>query len=154
MLGYFEMRNPNPSVYSPAQAVAIHCIHDQPYIKPCDTGTPVISTATTWHDISSSVVNRLKESLLIYFQVTKALRTAIMSKQYGNEDFLANLVAKACISILPEKTTFNVDNVRICKIVGSGINRSEVVQVSRRHTLYVLWDVIILKVIIIKLSED
>ncbi|ROT85674.1 T-complex protein 1 subunit theta [Penaeus vannamei] len=60
--------------------------------------------------------------------VTKALRSAIMSKQYGHEDFLANLVAKACISILPEKTTFNVDNVRICKIIGSGINRSEVVQ--------------------------
>lgn len=69
---------------------------------------------------------------ILFFQVTKALRTAIMSKQYGHEDFLANLVAKACISILPEKTTFNVDNVRICKIIGSGINRSEVVQVSWR----------------------
>ncbi|KAK7070191.1 T-complex protein 1 subunit theta [Halocaridina rubra] len=61
-------------------------------------------------------------------QVTKALRTSVMSKQYGNEDFLAKLVAQACISILPEKTTFNVDNVRICKIVGSGIHKSEVVQ--------------------------
>ena len=62
-------------------------------------------------------------------QVTKALRSAIMSKQFGNEDFLAKLVANACISILPEKTTFNVDNVRICKILGSGIYKSEVVQV-------------------------
>ncbi|XP_069937411.1 T-complex protein 1 subunit theta [Cherax quadricarinatus] len=61
-------------------------------------------------------------------QVTKGLRTAIMSKQYGNEDFLAKLVARACISILPEKTTFNVDNVRICKILGSGVHKSEVVQ--------------------------
>lgn len=61
-------------------------------------------------------------------QVTKALRSAIMSKQYGNEDFLAKLVAQACVSILPEKTTFNVDNVRICKIIGSGIQKSEVVQ--------------------------
>lgn len=61
-------------------------------------------------------------------QVTKALRSAIMSKQYGNEDFLAKLVAQACVSILPEKTTFNVDNVRICKIIGAGINNSSVIQ--------------------------
>ena len=53
-----------------------------------------------------------------------------MSKQYGNEDFLANLVAKACISILPEKTTFNVDNVRVLKILGSGLQSSSVIQVS------------------------
>lgn len=48
--------------------------------------------------------------------VTRAIRPAIMSKQYGNEDFIAKLVAKACVAILPEKTTFNVDNVRICKV--------------------------------------
>ncbi|KAL7632245.1 UNVERIFIED_CONTAM: hypothetical protein RMT77_017461 [Armadillidium vulgare] len=60
--------------------------------------------------------------------VTKALKTSLMSKQYGNEDFLANLVAKACISILPEKTTFNVDSVRICKISGSSLFNSQVVQ--------------------------
>jgi len=61
-------------------------------------------------------------------EVEKAIRTAVMSKQYGNEDFLAGLISKACISILPEKTTFNVDNVRICKILGSGLSNSEVVQ--------------------------
>jgi len=49
-----------------------------------------------------------------------------MSKQYGNEDFLATLITKACISILPEETTFNVDNIRVCKILGSGLFRSEV----------------------------
>jgi len=59
--------------------------------------------------------------------VEKAVRSAVMSKQYGNEDFLAGLITKACISILPEKTTFNVDNVRICKIGGSGLFNSEVV---------------------------
>jgi len=60
--------------------------------------------------------------------VKKAIRTAVMSKQYGNEDFLSELIAKACISILPEKTTFNVDNVRVCKILGSGLLSSQVVQ--------------------------
>lgn len=61
-------------------------------------------------------------------QVKKGIRTTIMSKQYGNEDLLASLVSQACISILPEKTTFNVDNVRVCKILGGGLNNSQVVQ--------------------------
>jgi len=60
--------------------------------------------------------------------VKKAVRTAVMSKQYGNEDFLATLITKACISILPEQTTFNVDNVRVCKILGSGLFSSQTVQ--------------------------
>jgi len=60
--------------------------------------------------------------------VKKAMRTAVMSKQYGNEDFLSDLISKACISIMPEKTTFNVDNVRVCKILGSGLHTSQVVQ--------------------------
>ncbi|XP_075975143.1 chaperonin containing TCP1 subunit 8 [Anticarsia gemmatalis] len=58
--------------------------------------------------------------------VTKGIIPSIMSKQYGNEDFIAGLVTKACVAILPEKTTFNVDNVRICKILGSGLLQSEV----------------------------
>lgn len=61
-------------------------------------------------------------------QVTPGIKTALMSKQYGNEDLLTNLVIQACISILPEKTTFNVDNVRVCKILGSGLSSSQVIQ--------------------------
>ncbi|OQR77566.1 T-complex protein 1 subunit theta-like [Tropilaelaps mercedesae] len=60
--------------------------------------------------------------------VKKAIRAALMSKQLGHEDFLAELVTKACISILPEETTFNVDNVRVCKILGSGVTQSSVIQ--------------------------
>jgi len=60
--------------------------------------------------------------------VKKAIRTAVMSKQYGNEDFLSEIITKACISILPDNTTFNVDNVRVCKILGSGLQNSQVVQ--------------------------
>ncbi|CAH3025748.1 unnamed protein product, partial [Porites evermanni] len=61
-------------------------------------------------------------------EVASALRTAVGSKQYGNEDFLSELITKACVSILPQKATFNVDNVRVAKILGSGIHSSEVVQ--------------------------
>lgn len=59
-------------------------------------------------------------------KVTEALKASIMSKQYGHEDFLTELIAKACVSVIPESTTFNVDNIRICKILGSGLLRSEV----------------------------
>ena len=59
--------------------------------------------------------------------VRNAIRATVMSKQLGNEDFLADLIAKACISIMPEKTTFNVDNIRVCKILGSGLQMSEVI---------------------------
>lgn len=68
--------------------------------------------------------------------VKKAIRTGVMSKQYGHEDFLADLITKACISILSDKETqFNVDNVRVCKILGSGLFNSQVVNgmVFKRH---------------------
>lgn len=29
-------------------------------------------------------------------EVTQAIRTSVMSKQYGNEDFLAKMIAQAC----------------------------------------------------------
>lgn len=61
-------------------------------------------------------------------EVIKGIKSSIQSKQYGNEDFLSELVTKACVSILPEDTTFNVDNVRVCKVLGSGLNSSQVVQ--------------------------
>lgn len=60
--------------------------------------------------------------------VKECLKAAIMSKQYGQEDLVINLVSKACVSIMPEKaTTFNVDNIRVCKILGSNLYNSEVV---------------------------
>ncbi|MEE6468092.1 hypothetical protein FKM82_008160 [Ascaphus truei] len=59
-------------------------------------------------------------------EVASLLQTSIMSKQYGNEGFLSKLIAEACVSILPESGHFNVDNIRVCKIVGSGIGASSV----------------------------
>ena len=60
--------------------------------------------------------------------VKKAVKTAVMSKQYGHEDFLADLIVKACVGIVPDsQASFNVDNVRVTKILGSGLLSSEVV---------------------------
>ncbi|PFX16094.1 T-complex protein 1 subunit theta-like [Stylophora pistillata] len=61
-------------------------------------------------------------------EVAKALKTAVGSKQYGNEDFLAKIITDACVSVLPEKAPFNVDNIRVAKILGSGLHNSEIVQ--------------------------
>ncbi|XP_037941537.1 T-complex protein 1 subunit theta-like [Teleopsis dalmanni] len=61
-------------------------------------------------------------------KVKRCLNACIMSKQYSEEEFLTELIAKACVSILPDKSTFNVDNIRVCKILGSGLAKSEVVR--------------------------
>ncbi|KER26201.1 hypothetical protein T265_06484 [Opisthorchis viverrini] len=51
--------------------------------------------------------------------VKRVIKTAIMSKQVELADFLSELITKACISILPHKSHFNVDNVRVLKILVS-----------------------------------
>lgn len=63
-------------------------------------------------------------------EVKKGIRSSIASKQFGYEDFLSELIAKACILVMPksENASFNVDNVRVCKILGSGATKSELVQ--------------------------
>jgi len=68
-------------------------------------------------------VKDLRESV----EVTRAIKSSISSKQYGNEDFLAELIIKACLSVYPLHGNFNVDNVRVTKILGSGIYTSDVV---------------------------
>lgn len=66
------------------------------------------------------VVNQVKDLTNVQ-DVAKAVRTSVMSKQYGNEDFLAKLIGDACVSVLPRKSAFNVDNIRVCKILGCGV---------------------------------
>jgi len=58
----------------------------------------------------------------------RAVKTAIAAKQYDYADFLSGLVADACVSIMPEnRFNFNVDNVRVAKIMGGSVSQSEVV---------------------------
>lgn len=58
-------------------------------------------------------------------KVKDCIRSAVMSKQYGQEDFIADLIYRACNSIYTEH--FNVDNIRVCKILGSSLLKSEIV---------------------------
>jgi len=61
--------------------------------------------------------------------LAKGIKSAIAAKQFGQEDLLAGLVAEACLTVMPKNVyNFNVDNVRVCKILGGSLNTSEVVQ--------------------------
>ncbi|KAL7271444.1 T-complex protein 1 subunit theta [Rhizina undulata] len=62
-------------------------------------------------------------------ELSKAIKTVIASKQYGNEDLLAPLVAQAVLNVLPKNpVNFNVDNIRVVKIMGSSLTQSRVVK--------------------------
>jgi len=61
-------------------------------------------------------------------EAMKAICSSVASKQYGNEFTLGRLIAQACITVMPEeRIRFNVDAVRVCKILGSSLSQSQVV---------------------------
>ena len=61
---------------------------------------------------------------------TKFIKPVIGSKLvHGQDEFLAPLVAQACINVVPkEKEKFDVDNVRVAKILGGNLMKSEVIK--------------------------
>ena len=62
-------------------------------------------------------------------ELTKAVRTVISAKQSGNEDTLAEMVAEAVLAVLPKNPkNFNVDNIRVVKIMGGALEQSKVVR--------------------------
>jgi T-complex protein 1 subunit theta len=69
------------------------------------------------------------ESLTDKEQLTKIIKGTISSKQYGYEEFLGDLVCEAALNIMPKNAKdFNVDNVRVVKVMGSSIHESRVVR--------------------------
>uniref|UniRef100_A0A915BFC9 T-complex protein 1 subunit theta n=1 Tax=Parascaris univalens TaxID=6257 RepID=A0A915BFC9_PARUN len=74
--------------------------------------------------LPSLVVQKVKD-LHDVKVVESCLKSAVMSKQYDNVDFIAALAAKACVQTVPKNTfNFNVDNIRVCKILGAGVRSS------------------------------
>ncbi|XP_059463337.1 T-complex protein 1 subunit theta [Corylus avellana] len=62
-------------------------------------------------------------------QVISRMKAAVASKQFGQEDILCSLVADACIQVCPKNpANFNVDNVRVAKLLGGGLHNSTVVR--------------------------
>lgn len=61
--------------------------------------------------------------------LSKAIRTVIAAKQLGTEDILADMVAEAVLAVLPKNPyNFNVDNIRVAKIMGGSLEQSRVVK--------------------------
>lgn len=75
-------------------------------------------------DLSCYTIKDLRDA----GDVARCIRPAIASKQYGNEDFLAKLITKVCLQVYPQSGHFNVDSVRVQKIMGSGMHASDIVQ--------------------------
>ncbi|CAJ1953373.1 unnamed protein product [Sphenostylis stenocarpa] len=62
-------------------------------------------------------------------QVVSRMKAAVASKQFGQEDTICSLAADACIQVCPKNpANFNVDNVRVAKLLGGGLHNSTVVQ--------------------------
>ncbi|KAI4378899.1 hypothetical protein MLD38_016318 [Melastoma candidum] len=62
-------------------------------------------------------------------QVICRMTAAVASKQFGQEEQLCSLIADACIQVCPKNpANFNVDNVRVAKLLGGGLHNSSVVR--------------------------
>lgn len=62
-------------------------------------------------------------------EVILRMKAPVASKQYGNEDILCSLIADACIQVCPKNPeNFNVDNVRVAKLLGGGLHNCTTVR--------------------------
>lgn len=65
-------------------------------------------------------------------ELVKVIKPVISSKQYGSEDLLSDLVSQAISYVIPSKssanTAFNVDSIRVVKIMGGSLNNSTVIK--------------------------
>lgn len=62
-------------------------------------------------------------------QLATAIAPALASKQPGSEQFLSQLVAEASLTVMPKNPKdFNVDSVRVVKVLGGGLDQSRVVR--------------------------
>jgi T-complex protein 1 subunit theta len=79
-------------------------------------------------ELENLVVDKV-EDIRSQKELAKAIRTVIASKQSGSEDFLADMVSEAVLAVLPKvPANFNVDNIRVVKIMGGSLEQSKVVK--------------------------
>lgn len=60
-------------------------------------------------------------------QLLRVLKPVVMSKQFGSEDILAPLIAKACLLVM-NNGKVSPDAVRTVKILGSNVNKSQLIE--------------------------
>ena len=79
-------------------------------------------------ELEKLVVDKV-EDIRSQSELSKAIRTVIASKQNGSENYLADMVAEAVLAVLPKNpVNFNVDNIRVVKIMGGSLEQSKVVK--------------------------
>ncbi|KAH8591763.1 T-complex protein 1 theta subunit [Bisporella sp. PMI_857] len=79
-------------------------------------------------ELENLVIDKV-EDIRSQAELSKAIRTVVASKQSGSEDFLADMVAEAVLAVLPKNPiNFNVDNIRVVKIMGGSLEQSKVVK--------------------------
>lgn len=62
-------------------------------------------------------------------EVILRIKAAVASKQFGQENILCPLIADACIQVCPKNpANFNVDNVRVAKLLGGGLHNCTIVR--------------------------
>jgi len=96
----------------------------------------IISGYSKAVDFAQAEIEKLSatsvEDIYQVSQVSHVMRAVISSKQHLYAEFLANLISEACIATLPPKSAtqrpFVVENIRVCKVLGSGITDSRIVK--------------------------
>jgi T-complex protein 1 subunit theta len=88
-----------------------------------------IPMITCWQ-ISAMVVSTLSPTPLpTVSELAAAIAPSIASKQPGSEKLLSTLAAEAALAVMPKNPKdFNVDTVRVVKVLGGGLSASRVVK--------------------------
>lgn len=83
-------------------------------------------------ELLPTLVVKKVENIRDPVQLEAALKSVLATKQYGYENFLAKLVAEACLTTMPanqdKKASLNMDSVRISKLRGGNITQSALVK--------------------------
>lgn len=83
------------------------------------------------NEILTSLIVKTLDNVRDPEQMKLAVKSVLATKQYGYEDFLSELVVKACLTTLPpngKTPKLNVDSVRIAKLRGGSLQQSSVVK--------------------------
>ncbi|GER39950.1 thermosome subunit 1 [Striga asiatica] len=93
----------------------------------------LLTTIMSWQTIRvlEELVEEGSESMNVRDkdEVISRMKSSVASKQFGQEDKLCPLIAEACIQVCPKNpANFNVDNVRVAKLLGGGLHDSKVVR--------------------------
>lgn len=79
--------------------------------------------------LESLVVDKV-EDLFDVNELLKVIKPVISAKQYGYEPIISKLVVNSIYQVLNPKNpaNFNIDSIRVVKIMGASLNQSEVVK--------------------------